>query len=327
MKRKGKTMNFIDRVDPELRPLLPLMEQALGGISAANLPERRAAASAQLAAMKAKVPANTAVIMRDVQAAGPEGAPDVKVRVYAGKEKAGRPGILWIHGGGMIVGSIGADDGNCSTFAEQLDAVVVSVEYRLAPENPHPAPVEDCYAALVWMAAHANELGLDLTRIAVAGASAGGGLAAATALLARDRGGPALAFQCLTYPMLDDRNETPSSHEFTGIASWSREHNALGWSALLCGKAGGADVSMYAAPARATSLAGLPPALIQVGELEVFRDEDMAYATRLMQAGVAAELHVYAGAIHAWDMVAGAAVTQRLRADRLAALRRALVRA
>jgi acetyl esterase/lipase len=178
----------------------------------------------------------------------------------------------------------------------------VSVEYRLAPEHPHPAPVEDCYAGLKWMVEHAVEIGVDPSRIALAGPSAGGGLAAATALVARDRGGPPLACQILIYPMLDDRNITPSSREFAGIPGWSREANISGWTALLGDKTGTEDVSPYAAPARASDLSNLPPTLIQVGELEVFRDECVDYALRLMQAGVSTELHVYPGAYHGWEI-------------------------
>ena len=143
--------------------------------------------------------------------------------------------------------------------------MVVSVEYRLAPEHPHPAPLEDCFAALQWIAASTQELGVDTARIAVGGSSAGGGLAAATALLARDRGGPALCFQLLIYPMLDDRNVTPSALEFDDILSWSRQHNLSGWTALLGEQPRGDNVSEYAAPARASDLSALPPAIIQVG--------------------------------------------------------------
>ena len=172
-----------------------------------------------------------------------------------------------------------------------------------------------------WAAEQAASLGIDSSRLVIAGSSAGAGLAAGTALLARDRGGPAIAFQCLAYPMLDDRNETASAKEFDAIATWSGKSNRTGWAALL----GGGEPSIYAAPARATNLAGLPPALIQVGELEVFRDEDIDYATRLMQAGVPVELHVYPGAVHAWESLApGSRVGKKMIADRLSALNHAL---
>jgi acetyl esterase/lipase len=224
----------------------------------------------------------------------------------------------------MVIGVPEIDDALMIGYAEQLGAVVVSVDYRLAPEHPYPAPVEDCYAGLVWTAKAAGELGIDPARIAVGGASAGGGLAAATVLLARDRGGPDVAFQLLVCPMLDDRNITPSSHEFAEAIVWDRAANIFGWTALLGDRIGTDDVPPYAAPARATDLSGLPPAFIDVGELEVFRDEDIDYALRLSQAGVSTEFHLYPGAFHGFDgMVPDAELSKRAKAARLAALKRA----
>ena len=184
------------------------------------------------------------------------------------------------------------------------DAVLVSVDYRLAPEFPDPYPVEDCYAGLVWTAENAAELGIDPERVIITGSSAGGGLSAGTALLARDRKGPKLIGQVLVYPMLDDRNETVSSHQYDGAGLWDRQSNLLGWTCLLGERRGTDDVSIYAAPARATDLSGLPPAFIDVGSAEVFRDEDVAYASALWAAGVQAELHVWPGAFHGSDLVA-----------------------
>jgi acetyl esterase/lipase len=226
----------------------------------------------------------------------------------------------------MIIGD------NRMGVAEPLDwsqalggLAVVSVEYRLAPDHPHPAPVEDCYAGLRWTAEHAGELGLDPARIIVAGASAGGGLAAALALLARDRGGPALAGQLLMCPMLDDRNDTPSCHQMTGVGVWDRTSNHTSWSALLGEARGGPEVSPYAAPARASDLSGLPPAFIDVGSAETFRDEDVAYAGRIWQAGGRAELHVWPGGFHGFDMLAPRAKLSRdARAARVRWLRRLL---
>lgn len=180
----------------------------------------------------------------------------------------------------------------------------MSVGYRLAPEHPHPAPVEDCYAALRWMSDQASALGVDAGRLALYGGSAGGGLAAAVALPARDRGTPRPAFQMLPCPMLDDRNVTPSSHEITDIGIWDRAANLQGRQALL-GDFDGADgVSPYAAPARADDLSGLPPTYLDAGELDLFRDENIDYATRLVRAGVPVELHVYPGGIHAGELPA-----------------------
>ena len=320
-------MGFEERIDPELREGLVLYE-ALGfgsrDLSGETLATMRTTAAALFAEAMAEVPPNPAVAREDRVAPGPLG--DVPVRVYRPVAATGTlPGLLWVHGGGMIFGDVDQDDLTCDAFAEVVECVVVSVDYRLAPEHPHPAPVEDCYAALVWLAEHAAELGVDPARIAVGGASAGGGLAAGTALLARDRGTPALVFQLLVYPMLDDRDATPSTREFGGILSWGREHNVSGWKALLGDRVGGEDVDHYAAPARAEDLSGLPPALIQVGELEVFRDEDVDYALRLLRAGVPAELHVYPGAYHAWNVAAPqAGKSLRMNEERLAALRTAL---
>jgi acetyl esterase/lipase len=197
-------------------------------------------------------------------------------------------------------------------WAEQFNLVVVSVEYRLAPETPHPGPIDDCYAGLLWTAEHADELGFDRSRLIVAGGSAGGGLAAALALRARDQNGPELLGQMLIYPMLDDRNDTPSAHQMAGLGIWDRGANEFGWTALLGDARGGPDVSPYAAPARAADLAGLPPAFIDVGSAETFRDEDVAYASRIWQAGGRAELHVWPGGFHGFD---GLAPTAQLSQD------------
>jgi acetyl esterase/lipase len=184
------------------------------------------------------------------------------------------------------------------------DSVAVTVEYRLAPEYPDPYPVEDCYAGLRWTAEHAEALGIAPGRLIIAGASAGGGLAAGTALLARDRKGPRLAGQVLIYPMLDDRDQTVSTAQIDGIGVWDRVSNLTGWTALLGDRRGTTDVSVYAAPARATDLSGLPPAFIDCGSAEVFRDEDVAYASALWEAGVQAELHVWPGGFHGFDVLA-----------------------
>jgi acetyl esterase/lipase len=253
---------------------------------------------------------------------GPEGAPDITVRVYRPADATGTlPGIYFIHGGGMVLGDIEGENAVAEEICEQVGAVVVSVEYRLAPEHPHPAPSEDCYAGLVWMARNAAELGFDPQRLAVYGGSAGGGLTIAVALLARDRGFPAIRFQMPIYPMIDDTNETPSSHEITDIGIWDRAANIEAWQWYL----GGGKPDKYAAPARAEDLTGLPPAFIDVGTVDTFRDEDIAFAMRLMQAGVPTELHVNPGAYHASEAFAPqTALSQRTWERRFDALRRAL---
>lgn len=214
------------------------------------------------------------------------------------------PGIYHTHGGGMITGDRFAGLHLILPWVVENDAVLVTVEYRLAPEFPDPYPVEDCYAGLVWTADQAAGLGIDASRLVIAGASAGGGLAAGTALLARDRNGPALIGQVLIYPMLDDRDQTVSTLQMDGVGLWDRQSNILGWTSLLGERRGTDEVSIYAAPARATDLSRLPPAYIDCGSAEVFRDEDVAYASALWAAGVQAELHVWPGGFHGFDMVA-----------------------
>ncbi|GHE14520.1 alpha/beta hydrolase [Klenkia taihuensis] len=255
---------------------------------------------------------------------GPDGDLEVIVLRPTAAE-APLPAVLHTHGGGMILGDARSGLLEVAGWAAELGLVVVSVDYRLAPETPHPGPVEDCYAALVWTARHAAELGAEPARIVVAGASAGGGLAAALALMARDRGEVALAGQVLIYPMLDDRSETVSAQQMAGVGVWDRTSNQTGWGALLGDAVGGPDVSPYAAPARATDLSGLPPAFIDVASAETFRDEDVAYASRIWAAGGVAELHVWPGGCHGFDLfVPDAPISQAARASRVAWLRRLL---
>lgn len=261
--------------------------------------------------------ASRGFVSRDVTIAG-HGGDEIVVSVVQKQGRTGvGPGIFHTHGGGMIIGNrwLGVD--GFLDWAERFNGVIVTVEYRLAPEFPDPYPVEDCYAGLRWTAEHADELGIDPRRIVIAGGSAGGGLAAGAALLARDRRGPALLGQMLLYPMLDDRDETVSTRQIDGVGLWDRGSNVLGWTALLGDRKGTAEVSIYAAPARAADLAGLPPAFIDCGSAEVFRDEDVAYATRLWEAGVQAELHVWAGGFHAFEAFAPqSAVAQAMLAAR-----------
>ncbi|GIG41600.1 alpha/beta hydrolase [Cellulomonas phragmiteti] len=230
----------------------------------------------------------------------PGTAGDVRVALLRPAGATGPvPVLLHLHGGGLVVGTV-ADD---VPAAAQLSpgCAVASVEYRLAPEHPYPAAVEDAYAALVWLVEHAADLGLDADRVVVTGVSAGGGLAAALALLARDRGGPALAGALLACPMLDDRNDSASGHQMAGVGSWDRTANATGWAAYLGDAAGGPGTPSSAAAARATTLAGLPPVFVDVGSAETFRDECVAFAARIWADGGDAELHVWPGGCHGFD--------------------------
>jgi acetyl esterase/lipase len=215
----------------------------------------------------------------------------------------GHPGILYTHGGGMIGGNRFLGIGTILDWVEEHNAVCVSVEYRLPPQHPDPAPVDDCYAALLWVYENLDNLRIYPDKLLIAGSSAGGGIAAGTALLSRDRGGPRLCGQVLICPMLDDRNDTISSHQYVEEGSWSRGSNLFGWTCLLGDRRGGDQVSIYAAPARATDLSGLPPAFIDVGSAEVFRDEAVNYASLLWKFGVQAELHVWAGGFHGFDLL------------------------
>lgn len=255
---------------------------------------------------------------------GPAGAPDIELRIMKPAGATGPlPVIYHIHGGGYVLGTAKDYEPLNRHFVPTLQCALVTVEYRLAPESPHPGPVEDCYAGLKWVFENAGAEGFDTARIGVKGESAGGGLAAALALLARDRGEYKLAFQHLIYPMLDDRTGTSSEpHDYAGEFVWQKEGNRFGWKSLLGKEPGGPDVSPYAAPARATDLAGLPPTFIYTGGLDLFLEEDIEYARRLMRAGVPTELHVYPGAFHGFEVAAESQVAQQALRDTVAALRR-----
>ncbi|KAB2585171.1 lipase [Rhodococcus erythropolis] len=313
-----------DRLDPESRgPLEQLLQAVPGGFNAiSDVTQRREAVRTLTAAAITELAPNDRVITEDRLVPGPQGAPDVPIRIYTPVGANGElPGVFYIHGGGMVIGSIDAEDAAATRICEGIGAVVVSTEYRKAPEHPHPAQIDDCYSSLTWMAKNAAELNIDVNRIAVYGGSAGGNLTINVSRIARDRAFPHISFMMPVYPMVDDRNETPSSHEITDIGIWDREANIEAWSWFL----GGRPVDDYAAPARAQDLTGLPPTFIDVGEMDLFRDEDIAFAQRLVQAMVPTEFHLYPGAYHGSENFAGTApLSQRIWAARISALRTAL---
>ncbi|MET0270289.1 MAG: alpha/beta hydrolase [Sphingomonas sp.] len=245
-------------------------------------------------------PAQAAVLCEERHVPGPADAPDVRVLVYSPAEAGdGRPAFLHMHGGGYVLGLPELNDASNRTRVLEHGCVVVSVAYRLAPETRFPGALEDGHAALRWLHDEADALGVDRARIAIGGESAGGGHAAALALLARDRGEVPVCFQLLDSPMLDDRTCVDADpHPFTGEFVWTRETNRFGWRALLGCEPGGPDVPAAAAPARAVDLSGLPPTFIAVGALDLFVEEDIAFASRLIRAGVPTELHVIPGAYH-----------------------------
>jgi acetyl esterase/lipase len=279
----------------------------------------RETVNAALALLAAAFPDVTGVQAADYEIPGHEGA-TIAARLYR-NEGAEPPGsaVLYIHGGGMVLGSMDLYDKAAASYTAESGVPVLSVDYRLAPEHPHPTPVEDCFAALTWLRERAAEFGIDAARIALMGDSAGGGLAAGTAILARDRGVP-LARQILIYPMLDDRNVVPDP-ELVPFVTWSYDSNLTGWGSLLGDLRGTDDVPATAAPARLADFGGLAAAYIEVGELDIFRDEDIEYARRLGQAGVSAELHVHPGVPHGFDAAGGAtSVGIRAHADRIRVL-------
>lgn len=318
--------------DPELGAALAALGDGAGDlITPDNLADRQEQdAAARPRPTLRELRADGRFEVEELRVPGAPGGPDIALVCARPAGTSGPlPLLYYLHGGGMIMGNAWSVLPQVlREWALPLELAVVSAEYRLAPQARYPGPVEDCYAGLVWVAAHAARLGIDADRIVIGGKSAGAGLAAALALLTRDRGGPAPIGQLLLCPMLDDRNDTFSSHQMAGIDTWDRTSNATAWQALLGDRSGAAELSPYAAPARATDLSGLPPpAYIEVGSAETFRDEDVAYANAIWQAGGQAELHVWPGAFHGFDALAPkAALTRDARETRSRWLRRVLTR-
>ncbi|MFH9428248.1 alpha/beta hydrolase [Streptomyces sp. NPDC017615] len=316
--------------DPELAVALKAINQAMPpGLTAEQIvPARQSPAMQAMADMD--VTMDGAFETEDRTVPGPEGAPDISLLICRPTAPAAgrlRPVIYYTHGGGMVVGHNRVGVELPLAWAKELGAIVVSVEYRLAPEHRHPAPVEDVYAGLVWTVDHAEELGGDPERIVTAGTSAGGALTAALGLLLRDREGPRPIGQMLLCAMLDDHNDTPSTHQMAGLGVFDRTFNETGWTALLGERRGGPDVSPYAAPARAEDLTNLPPTFMDVGSADTLRDEVVTFASRIWQAGGNAELHVWPGGFHSFTGFAPEATLSRsARVVQVDWLRRLLAR-
>ncbi|MFD0359974.1 alpha/beta hydrolase [Nocardia sp. GCM10030253] len=311
-------------LDPQVADALAPMAAAMADSTpplVGDVDARRAILEQVIAHTDTAQPAAADVTITDHTMVTADGA-SILLRWYERDDSPTEPGpaALYLHGGGMILGHVGLFDGSVSRYVSASGTPILSVDYRRAPEHPHPTPVDDAYDALLWLHEHAADLNVDPARIAVFGDSAGGGLAAAVAILARDRSGPAIARQILVMPMLDDRTRTPDPH-LVPFVLWSWDDNRTGWQALLGDAAGGPDTSAHAAPARVTDPTDLPPAYIEVGQLDIFRDEDLTYALRLSQAGVPVEFHLHAGVPHEFEGIAFTSdVAHRVMADRIRVL-------
>jgi acetyl esterase/lipase len=307
--------------DPEIAAALaPMAESGFAPPAVGDIAGRRAMWEPIIGAASTAQPIPDDVKTTEHYATADDGT-QIKTRWYA-KDGAERgPAVLFFHGGGYIFGHIDLFDGPVSRYVSASGVPMLSVEYRRAPEHPFPTPLEDAYAALRWLHGHAAELGVDTHRIGVMGDSAGGGMAAALAILARERGGPKIARQILVMPMLDDRTQKPDP-EIAANVLWSYDDSATAWPALLGKAAGGPDVPPTAAPARLEDATGLPPAYIEVGQIDILRDEDLAYATKLSRAGVPVEFHLHPGVPHEFDAIAfDSDVARRAIADRVRVLK------
>lgn len=310
--------------DPELADMLELLPDTTLTISN---PQRARESFSELVSSMSSDLDDSGVTVENRLIAGPAGAPDVPVRIYTPDGvSAPVPGILQIHGGGFVIGNLDGEQGTCFALCRELGVVIISVGYRLAPETPYPGALEDCYAALQWASNNSAGLQIDPARLAVFGLSAGGGLAAALALLARDRNGPQICFQYLGIPELDDRLQTASMRQFVDTPMWNRPNAELSWDFYLGDQfqRGADDVPYHAAPARAEDLSGLPPAYINTMEFDPLRDEGVEYALKLMRAGVATELHSFPGTFHGSSLFTSAQVSRRESREMFAVLRRAL---
>jgi len=321
-------MTIKNQIDPELKVALAAhLERFPGGLGVLKDPvERRTAHLESLQAASADTPENMNVTKEDLVIPQLSGAGTTPIRIYRPKNGSGvLPAILAIHGGGMFMGSIAADDAHASTLCEDSGTVTIAIDYRLAPEFPYPAGLEDCYAALEWIVANAQDLAIDPKKIAVYGESAGGNLALALGLMARDRGGPEIAFLAPIYPMVDDRSTTVSSFEVVDVGVWDRHEQLEAWRWYLGSTTEISDVPAYAAPARAVDFSNLPPTFIDVGTVDLFRDEVIELVGRIASSGVPIEFHLYPGAFHAAELFAPeAALSQLIWKNRILAIKKAL---
>jgi triacylglycerol lipase len=315
-------MSTIELVDPELRDALAQWPQH--PVTAATLAERRANVLKVIGA--APLPDRPDIVADELHVESAFGAKPIRVLTYRPVKPAGQlPAILHVHGGGFVMGAPEMKDMENRLLSSELRCAIFSVDYRLAPEAPHPAPLQDIYSVLTWLHDNADRLGLDTARIGIKGESGGGGFAAAAALYARDQPGPKFAFQHLIYPMIDDRTAVREDlHPHVGEFVWTQESNYFGWRSLLGSEPGSGDVSPYAAAARAADVSGLPPTYISVGGLDLFLEEDLTYADRLSRAGVPVEFHMYPRAYHGFYQAANARVTKQANHDNREALRRFL---
>lgn len=315
-------MTTLALVDPELRDALALASPL--PLTDETLARRRVDSLAPLASVpKPDLPG---LETAEIHVESAYGAPPIRVLTYRPARADGPlPVILHIHGGGFVMGAPEMKDIENRHFALELNCAIYSVDYRLAPETPHPGPMQDIYSVFLWLHANAGRLGIDPARIGIKGESGGGGLAAGAALYARDQDGPKFAFQHLIYPMIDDRTAVRQDlHPLVGEFVWTRDNNHYGWRSLLGHEPGAAGTSPYAAASRIADVAGLPPTFLSVGGLDLFLEENVAYADRLGRAGVPVEFHLYPRAYHGFYRAVNARVTRQAEHDTREALRRFL---
>jgi triacylglycerol lipase len=315
-------MSTLELVDPELRDALALWPRM--PLTAASLTQRRAdLLTSRGTGPKPDLPD---IAAGEIQVESAFGAKPIRVLTYRPlKADNPLPAIVHIHGGGFVMGAPEMKDVENRLLASELGCAIYSVDHRLAPEAPHPAPLEDIYSVFAWLHKNALQIGLDPDHIGIKGESGGGGFAAGVALYARDQKGPKFAFQHLIYPMIDERTaERKDLNPHVGEFVWTQKNNYFGWRSLLGKELGDVGVSPYAAASRAADVSGLPPTYISVGGLDLFLEENMTYADRLSRAGVPVEFHMYPRAYHGFYQVTNARVTQQAERDTREALRRFL---